>query len=70
MNNLSENDESFLTDPKGNRLGVVLNMEYYKQLLAAKEELESIQAYDEAKASGDDEIPFEQALQELKNRTK
>lgn len=29
------------------------------------EELESIRAYDAAKASGDEAVPFEQALQEI-----
>jgi hypothetical protein len=34
-------------------------------LLDALEELEDIRAYDEAKASDDEVIPFEQAMQEI-----
>jgi predicted nucleotidyltransferase len=34
-------------------------------LLVEMEELESIRAYDAAKASGDEAIPFEQAISEI-----
>jgi hypothetical protein len=40
-------------------------MEDDKKTAADLEELESIRAYDAAKASGDEAIPFEQALQEI-----
>jgi hypothetical protein len=33
------------------------------------EELESVQAYDDAKASGDEAIPFEQAIDEIRRGT-
>jgi hypothetical protein len=32
------------------------------------EELESIRAYDDAKTSGDEAIPFEQAIEEIRRR--
>jgi hypothetical protein len=34
-------------------------------ILEDLEELESVRAYDAAKASGDEAVPFEQALQEI-----
>jgi len=57
--------ERFLVDEEGRRLGVVLDIAEYKEILEDLEELASIRAYDAAKASDDEAIPFEQALQEI-----
>jgi hypothetical protein len=42
-----------------------LDIEDYRNLLAEIEELESIRAYDAAKASDDQVVPFEQAVAEI-----
>jgi hypothetical protein len=55
----------YLVDEKGNRVGVFLDMDDYRQLLEASEELESIRAYDAAKSSGDEAVPFTQAVAEI-----
>ena len=55
----------FLVDEEGQRLGVVLDMAEYREILEDLEELASIRAYDAAKESGDEAIPFEQALREI-----
>jgi hypothetical protein len=57
--------ERFLVDEDGKRLGVVLDIVEYKKLLEDVEELETIRAFDAAKASGDEAIPFEQAVEEI-----
>jgi len=57
--------ERYIVDEKGNRVGVVLDIGDYHKLLAELEELESIRAYDTAKASDDEVIPFEQAVAEI-----
>ncbi len=57
--------ERFLVDEEGHKLGVVLDIAEYKEMLEDLEELASIRAYDAAKASGDEVVPFEQALQEI-----
>lgn len=62
--------ERFLVDDEGHRLGVVLDITEYKKILEDLEDLESIRAYDAAKASGDDAIPFEQALTEIQRARK
>lgn len=54
--------ERYVVDEKGNRVGVLLDLEDYQKLLEELEELESIRAYDAAKASGDEAIPFEQTI--------
>ena len=57
--------ENYVVDEKGNRIGVVLDIADYRRLLEELEELESIRAYDVAKASGDEAIPLEQAISEI-----
>jgi hypothetical protein len=57
--------EQFVLDEHGNRTGIVLSLERYRELLAAQEELEAALALDAAKASDDEAIPFDQANQEI-----
>ena len=59
--------ERFIVDENGQRVGVLLDIEAYRQLLEDVEELEAIRAYDAAKASGDEGVPLEQALAEIEN---
>lgn len=58
-------NERFLVDGKGKKIGVLLDIADYRNLLKDLEELESIRAYDSAKASGDEAIPFEDAVAEI-----
>ncbi len=55
----------YVVDENGTRISVLLSIEDYQRLLEELEELESIRAYDVAKASGDEVIPFEQAVAEI-----
>jgi PHD/YefM family antitoxin component YafN of YafNO toxin-antitoxin module len=57
--------ERYVVDEKGARLGVLLGVDDYRRLLEELEELEAIRAYDLAKASEDEVIPFEQAVAEI-----
>ena len=57
--------ERFIIDEKGQRIGVLLDIEDYQRLLEELEELEAIRAFDAAKASGDEVLPLEQALAEI-----
>ena len=57
--------ENYVVDEQGNPIGVVLDIADYRKLLEELEELEAIRAYDAAKASGDEAIPFEQAVAEI-----
>jgi len=52
--------ERYVVDEKGTRIGVLLDIDEYRRLLEELEELAAIRAYDAAKASGDEAIPFEQ----------
>ena len=57
--------ERFVVDDAGNRVAVLLEIGEYQSMLEQLEELESLRAYDHAKASGERAIPFEQAVQEI-----
>ena len=57
--------ERFITDETGNRVGVILDLERYEELLEAAEELDDIRAYDEAKAEGGPTRPLADVLAEI-----
>jgi hypothetical protein len=57
--------ERYVVDETGTRVSVLLDMEDYRRLLEELEELETIRAYDAAKTSGDEVIPFKQAVAEI-----
>ena len=58
-------DERYVVDEEGKRIGVILDIVEYRRILEELEELESIRAYDAAKASEDEAIPFPQAVNEI-----
>jgi len=58
---MSTDREQFVVDDSGNKTAVLLGIKRYSELLEAQEELESIRAFDEAKASNGEAIPFAQA---------
>ncbi len=61
-------NERYIVDADGNRVGVVLDIAAYHTLLEELEELESLRAYDAAKASGDEAISFEHAVAEIERQ--
>lgn len=61
-------NEKYVVNEKGERVGVLLDIDDYRKILEGLEELESVRAYDVAKASGDEAIPFEQAIEEIERK--
>lgn len=57
--------ERFVIDGQGNKTEVVLPIEDYEKILEELEELESIRAFDVAKASADEAVLAEQAFAEI-----
>lgn len=57
--------ERYVVNKKGEQVGVLLDIDDYRRMLAELEELESIRAYDAAKASKSEAIPFEQAVKDI-----
>ena len=64
---MSVNREQFVVDETGNKTAVLLDMDRYSELLEAQEELESIRAFEEAKATNDEAIPFAEAIKEIED---
>lgn len=60
--------ERYVVDDEGRRVAVLVPMAEYERLASALEELESIRAYDLAKAAGDEAVPLERALEEIRRR--
>lgn len=60
--------EQYVVDQNGNRTAVLLDVKYYHELLEALDEIESIRAYDEAKASSDEVISFSEATEEIERQ--
>jgi len=60
----------YLTNEKGERIGVLLDIKEYERLIEELEELADVRSYDEAKAQiereGDEAIPLEQAMREIR----
>ena len=64
------NAAKYLTDERGEKISVVLDIAEYQKLMDDAEELEAIRAYDAAKASDETSIPFEQATKEIERSRK
>ena len=60
--------ERFVIDGDGKRTAILLDIKEYNKLLKELEELESIRAFDVAKSSVDEAIPFEQAIAEIEKQ--
>ncbi len=60
--------QRFVIDEDGKRTAILLDINEYNKLLEELEELESIRAFDAAKSSGDEAIPFEQAVAEIEKQ--
>lgn len=60
----------FVVDEKGNRTAVLLDVQRYHELLKAQEELECVRAFDAAKTSNDEAVPFEAAIREIEDARK
>jgi hypothetical protein len=62
--------EKFIVDKKGKKMGVMLDLTEYEKILEKLEELESIWAYDLAKAAKEKSIPFTKAVKDIEKRRK
>jgi len=60
----------YVTDERGQRTAVVLELDEYRRMVEAAEELEAIQAYDRAKASREKPVRFTDAVKRLRRRAR
>ena len=57
----------YVTDDARACIGILISIDDYHRIPEDEEEIASIRAYYMAKASGDEAIPFEQAVKEIEN---
>jgi hypothetical protein len=62
--------ERFRTNKKGEKISIELTIKEYEKLLDDLEELDEIRAYDDAKSSCEQPIPFDQAVSEIERSRK
>ncbi len=62
--------EKFIVNENGKRVSVILDSAEYQRMLDQIDELQSVRAYDEAKACKDEIIPFDQAIEEIEHSKK
>lgn len=60
----------YIKNRKGQTTAVVVDIKEFRRIQKELEELESIRAYDAAKASGDEAIPLKQAIKEIERSHK
>ncbi len=61
-------EKRYITNDRGEKVGVILDIKDYDKMLEDVEELESIRAYDAAKSSTGEVVPFERAVEEIESR--
>ena len=57
----------YVVNEKGEPVSVLLDIKAYRKMMEELEELDSIRAYDAARCCPGEAIPFDQAVQEIKN---
>ncbi len=62
-----EAKERFLVDSEGNRIGVLLDIADYERIVEELEELDDIRAYDQAKSTKNEFIPFRKAVDDIES---
>jgi len=60
LRTMNATGDQFVMDGSGNKTAVLVRIDRYAELIEAQEELDSIRAYDAAKASNNETIPVAQ----------
>jgi PHD/YefM family antitoxin component YafN of YafNO toxin-antitoxin module len=60
----------FLVNDQGEKIAVVISIAEYEKILEELEELDDIRAYDEAHASGETSVPFDEAIARIERNRK
>jgi hypothetical protein len=58
----------FITDDKGRKVSVIMPLRDYNKIMEELEELADLRSYDEAKASNEESVPFDLAIEEIENK--
>ena len=62
--------QQYITDSKGKKISVVLDLKDFEEIMDELEELEDIKLYDEAKKSNEPSIPIDEAFKTIEAKRK
>ena len=63
-------ERQFVVNDRGEKVAVVISIEEYEMILEELEDLEAIREYEEAKASGETPVPFDEAVARIERNRK
>ncbi len=63
-------ERQFVVNERGEKIAVVISIEDYEKMLEELENLEDIRDYEEAKASGEIPVPFDEAVARIERNRK
>ena len=63
-------ERQFVVNKRGEKVAVVISIEEYEEILEQLEDLDAIREYEEAKASGETSVPFDEAIARIERNRK
>ena len=63
-------EHQFVVNKRGEKVAVVISIEEYEEILEQLEDLDAIREYEEAKASGETSVPFDEAIARIERNRK
>ena len=63
-------ERQFVLNKRGEKIAVVISIEEYEEILEQLEDLDAIREYEEAKASGETPVPFDEAIARIERNRK
>ncbi|MGB7845250.1 MAG: type II toxin-antitoxin system prevent-host-death family antitoxin [Candidatus Acidiferrum sp.] len=64
------NERQFVVNERGEKIAVVISIEEYEKILEELEDRDAIRDYEEAKASGEIPVPFDEAIARIERNRK
>jgi len=63
-------ERQFVVNERGEKIAVVIGIEEYEKILEELEDRDAIHDYEEAKASGEIPVPFDEAITRIERNRK
>jgi PHD/YefM family antitoxin component YafN of YafNO toxin-antitoxin module len=63
-------ERQFVVNERGEKVAVVIGIEEYEKILEELEDRDAIRDYEEAKASGEIPVPFDEAIARIERNRK
>jgi PHD/YefM family antitoxin component YafN of YafNO toxin-antitoxin module len=63
-------ERQFIVDERGQKIAVVISIQEYREMLEELEDIEALREFEEAKASGETPVPFDEAIARIERNRK